>query len=198
MLTQPNLVPPNYPLERIAFAGPMCVGKTFLANILVEEFGYTKQSFASVLKDIVGQLYGPMNKDDGGRKLLQEFSADLKKWDPQLFITHLLRQSEAYLEDYMVTGDPKDHLLVVDDLRYLAEYEALKKNGYTIIGVTCSESVRMDRILKLYPDTTMERFTHPSETEWKIMKIDYWLNTTLYEGEVELRSMINRRKSNEV
>jgi hypothetical protein len=190
MLTQPNLPPPSYPLERIAFAGPMCVGKTFLANILVEEYGYTKQAFASVLKNVVGQLYGPMTKDDGGRKLLQEFAEDLKKWDPQLFITHLLRQSEGYLEDYIVTGDPKDHLLVVDDLRYLTEYEALKKNGYTIIGIGCSESVRMDRILKLYPDTTMERFTHASETEWKQMDMDYWIDTSHYDGELELREMV--------
>jgi len=194
-LKQPSLSPTTCQLERIAFAGPMCVGKTFLANILVEEFDYTKQSFAGVLKDIVGLLYGSLTKDDQGRKLLQELSADLKKWDPQLFVTHLLRQSEQYINDYAVTGDPSNHLLVVDDLRYLQEYEALKKNGYTIIGVSCEESVRMERIISLYPDTAVERFTHASETEWAGMVMDYWIDTTLYEGEFTLLQMVREARN---
>jgi dephospho-CoA kinase len=177
--TAPSLAPPEYPLERIAFAGPMCSGKTYLANILVEKYDYRKTCFAKLLKEVAEKLYGPINKDNIGRKILQELSDDLKKWDVNLFMTHLMIELGGYIRE-------QNCLFVVDDLRYLVEFDLLKKNGFTIIGVACSESVRLGRIFSLYPDTLPDRFVHPSETEWRKMNMDYWIDNTGIGGEVAL------------
>jgi uridine kinase len=183
VLKQPNLLKPEHPLDRIAFAGPMCSGKTTLANVLVDDFSYSKASFARLLKDTATMLYGPMTKNNESRKILQEMSDDLKKWDKDLFITHLLLD----IEDYTKSGH---RTVVVDDLRYKQEYEVLKNNGFTIIGVGCREDERLRRIYSLYPDTEAERFTHVSEVEWRDMKMDYWIDNTGPSGEVYIHNLL--------
>lgn len=187
MVLIPNkLPPPITPLERIAFAGPMCSGKTTLANILVSDYGYTKISFADKLKEIAVKLYGPIEKNNQGRKLLQELADDLKKWDPNLFTTHFLRAVEGYLYDY----DNQPVRIVVDDLRFFHEFQLLKANGFTVVGVLCDEPVRLTRIFSLYPDTDPARFEHPSEQGWKEMKMDYWINNNGIGGPLELQAIV--------
>jgi uridine kinase len=183
VLSPPKLPKPIHPLDRIAFAGPMCSGKTTLAKVLVEDFGYTKTNFARILKDTAENLYGPMTKDNQSRKILQEMSADLKKWDKELFITHILLDIEDYI-------NANHQTIVVDDLRYKREFEVLKDNGFIIIGVGCREDERLRRIYSLYPDTEVERFSHPSETEWRDMRMDYWIDNTGPGGETSVHSLI--------
>lgn len=177
--SQPQLPAPLHTLDRIAFAGPMCSGKTTLASILRDDYFYTKVAFAGLLKQLAAQLYGVVEKNNEGRKLLQELADDLKKWDPNLFTTHLLLSIEDYINDDLPhTG----RRFVLDDLRFQHEFDALKKNGFTIIGVSCNEEVRQARIKKLYPDTDPARFGHVSEQEWKNMNFDYWIDNTTEQG----------------
>jgi dephospho-CoA kinase len=164
-LPQPKLPKTENTMDRIAFAGPMCVGKTYLAKGL-ELQGYYKLSFANLLKSLAYNLYGIQNKDNISRKLLQEFADDLKKWDKNLFITYLLSQSKKEIEN----GYTK---LVVDDLRFITEEDALRRNGFTIINVTCDEDIRLTRINRLYPDMEASRMNHASENNFKLMKFDY-------------------------
>ena len=42
----------------IAFYGPMCSGKTYLAKFLVENYGYEKVGFADKLKEVAADLFG--------------------------------------------------------------------------------------------------------------------------------------------
>lgn len=176
---QPQLPPPLHTLDRVAFAGPMCSGKTTLATVLADDYDYTKVGFATLLKDIATELYGVVEKNNEGRKLLQEFADDLKKWDANLFTTHLLMEVEGYMyDDLPHTG----RRFVLDDLRFQHEFDALKRNGFTIIGVACEEEVRQARIRKLYPDTDPARFNHVSEQEWQNMNFDYWIDNTTEQG----------------
>jgi uridine kinase len=161
----------------------MCSGKTTLANVLVNDFGYTKISFARLLKDTAENLYGPMTKNNESRKILQEMSDDLKKWDKELFITHLLLDIEDYI-------NVSHNTIVVDDLRYKREYDVLKDNGFVIIGVGCREDERLKRIYSLYPDTDVERLSHVSELEWRDMRMDYWIDNTGPGGESSVHNLI--------
>lgn len=175
MKIPPKLSLPNHPFDRIAFAGPMCSGKTTLADVLVDNFGYQKLSFSRLLKETAENLYGTVQKNNEGRKMLQEFSDDLKRWDKNLFITQLLLDADMYISKRVTK-------IVVDDLRYMTEYKELKKQHFTIIGVHCTERIRHNRIFSLYPDTDASRFSHPSETEWQKMEMDYWIDNTNISG----------------
>ena len=188
VLPQPRLPKVENPMDRIAFAGPMCVGKTYLAKGL-EIQGYTRISFANLLKSLAYNLYGLQSKDNTTRKLLQELSDDLKKWDNNLFITYLLMQAKKEIDN----GYTK---LVVDDLRFKAEEEALRKNGFVIVNVTCEEEVRLNRVFRLYPDTDQSRLLHPSEHGWKSMKFDHTIDSTDPIAHYDVAAMVESGNSN--
>lgn len=183
MLKPPILPAPAGEWDRIAFAGPMCSGKTTLATRLALHEGYTKVAFAGLLKETAAKLYGVVNKDNEGRKLLQELADDLKKWDRNLFTTHLL----FTVEDYINNGRTR---FVLDDLRFVAEEYALRTAGFKIILVTCNEDMRQARIRQLYPDTDPARFEHPSETGWKSMYPDAVVRSESYSDAIEIASRI--------
>lgn len=172
-LPMPKLPMPLHKFDRIAFAGPMCVGKTTLAVSLLNTFDglYTKISFADKLKALAYSLYGVQGKDNQSRKLLQELADDLKKWDSELIIKHLLLEAQKSIEH----GYTK---IVIDDVRFKAEEVALHLNGFVVISITCDEAVRQDRIRRLYPDIDPARFAHPSEYGWQGMEMDYKIDST--------------------
>ena len=189
-LPMPKLPAPENRMDRIAFAGPMCVGKTTLANSLAVTFmGYSKLSFANRLKSLVYNLYGEQEKNNQGRLMLQVLSDDLKKWDSNLFIKHLLLEANRLLSQ----GFTK---LVVDDLRFKSEADALRKNGFVIIKVTCDEEVRQERIKKLYPDIDAARHTHSSERSWENIKYDYTIDSTTLIALFDLDTVIVHGNSN--
>lgn len=171
VLENPKIPKPKQPMDRIAFAGPMCVGKTTLADVLCSNFDYRKMAFASKLKSIAYSLYGISGKDNYSRKVLQELADDLKKWDRDLFVTHLLIDVEKSIKN----GFDK---IVVDDVRFPSEADSLRSNGFSIICVTCDEEERQNRILKLYPDTDTSRADHPSEKGWNFIKYNSTIDST--------------------
>jgi len=163
----PMLRKPYSPLSRVAFTGGMCCGKTYAANLLVNSLGYAKIGFADKLKEILKDLYGVTTKNGSGRELLQQFSADCKRWDPDVWIKHLLlKVQQLETADYSLAG------IVVDDLRYLKEAEALKNNGFYIIRVDTPPEVQQLRVARLYPQTSTEALQHDSETEWHRIEPD--------------------------
>jgi len=156
---------------RVALYGPMCSGKTYLANYLVNNYGYLRMGFADKLKEVAQDLFGidPSNKNNFNRKLLQEFSDDIKKWGGEdIFVKHFVERLPNMTE----------FSVVCDDLRYPFEAEALRKKHFKIISVNCYENIRQERILKLYPDTSPEAQQHKSEQDYKEIEPDYtvWSN----------------------
>lgn len=191
MIERPKLTRPRYKMDRIAFAGPMCVGKTSLANVLVDNAGYSKASFAEKLKGIAYSLYGEIEKNNEGRKLLQELADDLKKWDSELFVKHLLLRVQNLEKNGY-------HKIVVDDLRFPSEEVALRKAGFFIVGVTCNEDVRRERIMRLYPDTDPAREQHLSERGWTIMEFDYTIDSTDKIAFYDVMAMIDNAPKNSI
>lgn len=156
---------------KVAFYGPMCSGKTYMAKHLVDHYGFLKVGFADKLKEVSRDLFwiNPADKNDRTRRLLQEFSDDIKKWGGEdIFVRHFL----AKISDIPFMS------IVCDDLRYTFEADALREQGFLIIGVNAYENIRQERILKLYPDTSPEAQQHRSETDSKLIEPDYtiWSN----------------------
>lgn len=126
----------SYP-KIIGFTGKMYSGKTTLGNEMIK-FGYTKISFASPLKNIVGYLYALDNEQLYGnlkevvdprygvtpRYLLQYIGTDLfRNWDPDFWVKIFTRKY----------GD--GGLYVLDDVRFENESTTIKNMGGIIIKV---------------------------------------------------------------
>lgn len=126
----------SYP-KIIGFTGKMYSGKTTLGNEMTK-LGYTKISFASPLKNIVGYLYDLSDEQLYGnlkevvdprygvtpRYLLQYIGTDLfRNWDPDFWVKIFTRKY----------GD--GGLYVLDDVRFDNESTTIKNMGGIIIKV---------------------------------------------------------------
>lgn len=176
--------------DNFAFYGPMCSGKTYLANFLVENYGYHKLGFADKLKEVTQDLFhiDPKDKNDSTRKLLQGFSDDVKKWGGEdIWVKHLLDK----LSHYKIMGNP----VALDDLRYPFEAEALREIGFKIVSVNVYENLRQERIFKLYPDTSIEAQHHASELGHKEIEPDYVVWSNKPEDVKDLEALLNGKRS---
>ena len=126
----------SYP-KIIGFTGKMYSGKTTLGNEMTK-LGYTKISFASPLKNIVGYLYDLSDEQLYGnlkevvdprygvtpRYLLQYIGTDLfRNWDPDFWV-------KIFTCKYGDGG-----LYVLDDVRFDNESTTIKNMGGIIIKV---------------------------------------------------------------
>lgn len=114
---------------KIAISGKMQAGKTTCADYLVQEYGFDKYSFAASLKSAL-LLAGvtPENlrrKPPLVRQLMQVYGQVMRDQNPSHWIDRTLAELDI--------DDPE--FVVVDDLRFLNEAEALRDLGWILIRV---------------------------------------------------------------
>lgn len=185
MWSMPKLDAPRSSVERIAFCGPMAAGKTFLANHLVNQYGYHKYSFATKLKALCYELYGIDKKDGESRQILQRVGQQLRVHDPDVWVKYTLTEMR-------LNSNP---LMVIDDLRYKNEADALRDNGFYIITVNTSEEIRRTRVHDLYPDTDFDTASmHGSEKEWKWFDPNFVISSDTWDAILNLEELIDNAK----
>jgi len=123
---------------KIAITGKMCSGKSTLAQIIKETHrDYIIYSLGQKVKDVAKDLFNMTEKD---RTLLTSIGTKMREIDSEVWINYIIKQTEG-----------KTHC-IVDDLRYQNEYEALSKNGFTIIQLVIDPEIQKERIKEVYPD----------------------------------------------
>lgn len=121
---------------KIAIQGPMCSGKTTLAEIIQRiDTRYNRYSFGQKIKDIAVELFNMKQKN---RSLLIHIADSMRQIDEDVWVNYLMKQLKH-----------KDHC-VIDDLRFQNELNQLK--GWKIISITTPKETRIKRIRKMYPD----------------------------------------------
>jgi len=163
-------------MVRIAFSGKMQVGKTTSADYLVHKYGFIKLSFAGKLKEIAKDLW-PEQFECGQkpRKLLQDLGMKMREIDQDVWVKYLVR---------IVRSLPKESNIVIDDLRFMNEYKALKNEGFFVVLV-----------LRDVPPSPFGN--HPSEKEVEQMPYDALLLNTgtldrLYEKLDKIMEMVGK------
>jgi ABC-type oligopeptide transport system ATPase subunit len=166
----------------IGLCGHQGCGKTTVANILCERFGFIHLSFASILKDIVAILFSwDRTLLEGDTPEGREWRETVDKWwSTQLDIpdftprkalqyigTNVMRNS-FHKNIWILAIEKKleNHKkIVISDCRFLNEVKTLRKHGAYII-----------RIERENTHTT----SHESEAEWqKIIPNHVIINDTL-------------------
>lgn len=136
---------------RIAFCGAAGSGKTTHARLMQKHYGGDVLSFATPLKQLAESYYPAELLADPHvrRQVLQDLGSTMRKYDPLVFI----RKAEAKL--------PKTRSVYVDDLRYLNEYNMLRRQGFVVIRLVAPLLVLQDR----RPGMDTQQLMHESETE---------------------------------
>jgi hypothetical protein len=142
--------------KTIGFTGLAGSGKTYAATWFKFRTGKNwVWSFAAEIKAIAKTMGWDGQKDDRGRKLLQDIGSAGRAYDPWMWVSKM----------------PTDQPIIIDDVRFLNEAEAIKDAG----GITV-------RIIR----PGMTAMNHESETEQRYIVADYTLiNNEDLEEELE-------------
>jgi hypothetical protein len=156
----------------VAICGPMCAGKTALANNIsrkLADIGFKSGvfSFATSLKRIAKKI---QQTDTKNRKLLQTLAEGIKdEFGSNIFALNILKQIKA----------ASAKIAVIDDLRFNTElYELLNDTDrkWIIIRLKITKGLQKERLKQTYPDSYkkhIERLNHVSEQEFKKFNVDF-------------------------
>ena len=144
---------------RIGLVGKAGVGKTTIANILVEKYGFVRLSFAAKLKEVAAEILGRPIDKTRDRLFLQTIGAAVRMFDTSAWIRHVWRELRKL---------PRDANVVIDDVRYLNEAEFLRDHGFVLVRL-------YGRGYSLDP----KEATHESEVEQDQIKVDFEVNVNV-------------------
>ena len=132
---------------KIAIAGKMGSGKSWIANLLVKEYGFYKTSFAKRVKELVVELFDTQEKN---RDLLIKIATFMRQIDSEVWIRQTLKDIDSQ----------KNQHVVIDDLRLSNEYQELKKQGWFFIKLNIDEEQRVQRIKDTYLNDAESHLKH--------------------------------------
>jgi hypothetical protein len=166
----------------IAIIGAKRSGKDVIANYICKKLLYKKIAFADPLKDAVASLfdfsydqigYGGIGDEKDivddrwgitPRKALQFFGTEVMQYKIQELLPGIDRKFFAYTLISKIKS--KNDKYVISDMRFLHEYEELKKIGVFVI--------RVDRP-SVVENINLDENVHSSEIEYKNIPYDMHL-----------------------
>jgi len=148
---------------RIGLVGRAGAGKSTLASVLVNCYGFEKFSLADEVREIARKLGYDVRKpySQQVREVLQIIGMTGRMLCEDIWIRKLLEK----------IGNKQK--IVIDDIRFKNEVKALKEHGFLIVKLECPEEVLKERLGEGYVDPM-----HPSEIEVFEIKADIVFNCT--------------------
>ena len=141
------------PIKKIGIMGKMGSGKTTLANKIIElDPRFTRISFADKIKEIARELFSMRNKD---RQLLQDIGSKMREIRSSVWI------------DYVIGAIIKKGYthVVIDDVRFEDEIQALKRCGFHLVYLDIDEEERIQRLQKRDTNFTFKTYYDHSKHE---------------------------------
>ena len=126
---------------KIAISGPMCSGKTTIANMIKNQLLDSEiYSFGKKVKDVAYDLFN-MNKNIKDRSLLINIADKMREIDKDIWAKYIINK----------ISDKNN--CIIDDLRFQNELDILENdNDWIYIVLTIDNKIRLDRLKKLYPN----------------------------------------------
>lgn len=147
----------------VGLAGKARAGKDFCANEMCHSFSFYKTSFAEPLKKLCSDLFDMAREQlhGGLKEVIDERYRITPRWLMQYLGTDVLRKiypniwTDYFTRDY-IKRDKKKHRIVIPDVRFVNEVDAIKNIGGVVWKI-----VRLGD----YKSAESGIKNHPSETE---------------------------------
>lgn len=149
------------PIKKIGIMGKMGSGKTTLANKIIElDSRFIRISFADKIKEIARELFSMRHKD---RQLLQDIGSKMREIRSSVWIDYVIGTiiKKGYTH------------IVIDDVRFEDEIQALKRCGFHLVYLDIDEEARIQRLQKRDADFTLE--TYHGHSKHQSEQVDQYL-----------------------
>ena len=141
---------------RIALSGLKRSGKDTIGSYLIQNYSCKRFAFADEVKRLARELFPEeFVQNDKPVNLLQWLGNTMRQRNPDVWINKLSTMIQ-------LTKDPVPNL-VVTDVRYPNEVQALKNLGFTIVKVQVPVEVSVERCKATEINFTEELLLHESE-----------------------------------
>ena len=155
----------------ICISGYKGSGKDTVSNYIAEKYNYEHKKLAQPIKDITKLLFNLTDRDVEEDKelvnkewnikpriLLQKIGTEMFQYELQKFMPDIGRN---FWIIRFIKNINKDNLIVISDLRFIHEYEMLKKYCDKI------------KVIKIEKNNIEQSDTHISENEFDKIPADY-------------------------
>jgi len=144
---------------RIAFAGKTRAGKTTSANYLLRAYGFTKISFTGKLVECARDFFPEQfEKGEKPQQLIQELGAKMREIDHDVWVKYVTKRVEKL---------PKETDIVIDDMKFPNEYEAVKSLGFLVVRLDPQNELPYDVLLE--NDGNVEDLYHKLDALMKLL-----------------------------
>ena len=141
---------------RIALSGLKRSGKDTIGSYLIQNYSCKRFAFADEVKRLARELFPEeFVQNDKPVDLLQWLGNTMRQRNPDVWINRVSTMIQ-------LTKDPVPNL-VVTDVRYPNEVQALKNLGFTIVKVQVPVEVSVERCKATEVNFTEELLLHESE-----------------------------------
>lgn len=158
----------------LALYGRSGSGKSFVASILENQFGYSKVSTGDLCRSVSRIVFG--NEDKGN---LNRISEKLREIDENIWIEAALRR---------VSGQGP---VVFDSIRYLSDHLCLTRLGYKTVRIVSESRLSRRRLKERGQTISEEDFSHRSE--WEVDKCSF--HATITNGGVSAEQLTRQIES---
>ena len=146
---------------RIAFAGKTHAGKTTSANYLLRAYGFTKISFTSKLIECAHDFFPEQfEKGEKPQQLIQELGAKMREIDRDVWVKYVMKRVEKL---------PKETDIVIDDLHFTNEYNAVKSLGFLVVRLDPPNEDELPYDVLLENDGNVEDLYHKLDALMKLL-----------------------------
>lgn len=161
----------------IALMGKMGAGKSTVAEILEEKYGYKRFSFGEGVKYYAHLFFDPENLDsylngtlkNKPRELYQKVGQEARKIDPDIWIKYLAARINEFWKEH-------NQPIVIDDLRQPNERLWAYENKIPVIIIYAPEDLRVERMKKRGDQFKPEHLNHETERYIDVLSIDYFIS----------------------
>lgn len=149
---------------KIALVGKAGSGKSTVSDYIKDKHDSKVIKFAEPMYQLAYEFFNMKGKD---RALLQAIGAKFREINPDVWLNYLLKRAR----------ESKGNL-IVDDCRKTNEFMALRKEGFTLIGIKCPDELRISRLTRRDGTAQIGTLKDVTETEMDsfINKCDYVIN----------------------
>nr|WP_205770190.1 hypothetical protein [Bacillus thuringiensis] len=162
--------------KKIAITGKARSGKTELSHYAWMLYGFKEFDFSAVLKDEFHRLFPHIPRDPKPRAYYQKFGQWLREIDPDIWIKMTMDKVHEYcFEDALNKVNHKSKVLV-NGVRQPNEYQRLRDEDFTIIRVSASDDLRIDRVHSAGDLFTEADLAHDTESHIDTFEVDYEIN----------------------